>query len=97
MAHNQENIARAEAELAESESRSGGLAKQAEEQEARVAEIDRQIEELNASLNALLEQAQAMAEQAGGAHQMVSKLCVRIHKQSSPPYICNTKCNADFW
>ena len=32
--HNRENIQRAEAELAEAESRSGGLAKQAEEQEA---------------------------------------------------------------
>ena len=67
IAHNRENISRAEVELAEAESRSGGLARQAEEQEDRVAEIDRQIGELNDALAALLDKAQSMAEQAGGA------------------------------
>ena len=74
IAHNRENIQRAEAELAEAESRSGGLAKQAEEQEARVAEIDRRIGELNGALAALLETAQAMAEQAGGAQNEAARL-----------------------
>ena len=55
IAHNQENIDRAAAELAEADSRAGGLARQAEEQEARVAEIDRQIGELHDALDALLE------------------------------------------
>ena len=72
--HNRENIQRAEAELAEAESRSGGLAKQAEEQEARVAEIDRRIGELNGALAALLETAQTMAEQAGGAQNEAERL-----------------------
>ena len=57
--HNRENIQRAEAELA-----AGGepfrrpCESQAEEQEARVAEIDRRIGELNGALAALLETAQ---------------------------------------
>ena len=72
--HNRENIQRAEAELAEAESRSGGLAKQAEEQDARVAEIDRRIGELNGALAALLETAQTMAEQAGGAQNEAERL-----------------------
>ena len=74
IAHNQENIDRAAAELAEAESRSGGLARQAEEQEARVAEIDRQIGELHDALAVLLETAQAMAEQAGGAQTEAERL-----------------------
>ena len=74
VAHNRENIDRAQTELAEAESRSGGLARQAEEQEARVAEIDRRIGELNDALAALLEKAQAMAEQAGGAQTEAERL-----------------------
>ena len=74
IAHNQENIDRAAAELAEAESRSGGLARQAEEQEARVAEIDRQIGALHGALDDLLQQAQAMAEQAGGAQTEAERL-----------------------
>ena len=74
VAHNQENIERAQAELAEADSRAGGLAKQAEEQEARVAEIDRQMEALNGELDALLEQARAMAERAGGAQSEAEQL-----------------------
>ena len=74
VAHNRENIDRAQTELAEAESRSGGLARQAEEQEARVAEIDRQIGELNDALTALLDRARAMAEQAGGAQTEAERL-----------------------
>ena len=74
IAHNQENIQRAETELREADSRAGGLARQAEEQEARVAEIDRRIGELNRQLDGLLEQAKAMAEQAGGAQTEAERL-----------------------
>ncbi len=74
IAHNQENIDRSAAELAEADSRAGGLARQAEEQEARVAEIDRQIRALHGALDDLLQQAQAMAEQAGGAQTEAERL-----------------------
>ncbi|HJB31294.1 MAG TPA: chromosome segregation protein SMC [Candidatus Oscillibacter excrementavium] len=74
IAHNQENIDRSAAELAEADSRAGGLARQAEEQEARVAEIDRQIGALHGALDDLLQQAQAMAEQAGGAQTEAERL-----------------------
>ena len=74
IAHNQENIDRSAAELAEADSRAGGRARQAEEQEARVAEIDRQIGALHGALDDLLQQAQAMAEQAGGAQTEAERL-----------------------
>jgi chromosome segregation protein len=74
IAHQKENIQRAEAELEETDSRAGGLEKQAVEQEARIAEIDRETGELNAALDALLAQAKAAADQAGGAQSQAEAL-----------------------
>ena len=67
IAHHEENIRRAAQELAETENRTGGLAKQTQEQEERIAEIDAQIARLNQELDALLEKAREASEQAGGA------------------------------
>ena len=67
IAHHKENIDRAKRELEETGSRAGGLEKQAAQQDARVEDMDRRAAELNAALDALLEQARAAAEQAGGA------------------------------
>ena len=72
--HHQENIDRAEAELADQASRSGGLVRQAEEQEDQVRALEAQIAELNEALNALLEKAQAAAAQAGGAQSQAEAL-----------------------
>ena len=74
IAHNQENILRARTELAESDSRAGGLARQAAEQKERIAELDGCIETLEAELNALLARAQEAADQAGGAQSEVEAL-----------------------
>ena len=65
IAHNQENIELAQRELAERDSRAGGLQRQIEEQSARVAEIDGELETLEGELNALLEQARQASAQAG--------------------------------
>ena len=72
--HHQENIDRAEAELADQASRSGGLVRQAEEQEDQVRALEAQIAELNEALDALLEKAQAAAAQAGGAQSRAEAL-----------------------
>ena len=72
--HHQENIDRAEAELADQASRSGGLVRQAEEQEDQVRALEVQIAELNEVLDTLLEKAQAAAAQAGGAQSQAEAL-----------------------
>ena len=72
--HHQDNIDRAEAELADQASRSGGLVRQAEEQEAQVRELEAQIAGLNEALDALLEKAQEAAAQAGGAQSQAEAL-----------------------
>ncbi len=72
--HHQENIDRAESELADQASRSGGLVRQAEEQEDQVRALEAQIAELNEALDALLEKAQAAAAQAGGAQSQAEAL-----------------------
>ena len=72
--HHQENIDRAEAELADQASRTGGLVRQAEEQEDQVRALEAQIAELNEALDALLEKAQAAAAQAGGAQSQAEAL-----------------------
>ena len=74
IAHNRENIERARTELTESDSRTGSLERQAAEQEARVAEIDRRSAELEQALDELLSQAQAAADQAGGAQSRAEAL-----------------------
>ena len=74
IAHNEENIRRAEAELAETDSRAGGLHQQASEQEARIAEIDRALTQLGSDLEALLEKARIAAEQAGGQQSQAEAL-----------------------
>ena len=74
IAHHEENIRRATQELAETESRTGGLAKQAQEQEARIAEIDGRIAQINAQVEALLEKAREASEQAGGAQSEAEAL-----------------------
>ncbi len=74
VSHHQENIDRAEAELADQASRSGGLVRQAEEQEDQVRALEAQIAELNEALDALLEKAQAAAAQAGGAQSQAEAL-----------------------
>ena len=67
VAHNQENIARAEQELAEQSSRTGGLKKQIDEQAARIAEIDEKAAELSGTLDALLKKAEEATRRAGSA------------------------------
>ncbi len=66
IAHNQENIDRAQAELVESDSRAGGLAAQAAGEKARAQELSVRLEKLNEGLDALLERARAAAAEAGG-------------------------------
>ena len=74
IAHQQENIQRARAELEETDSRAGGLEAQAAEQENRIEEIDMEAAALNEALDALLAEARAAAEQAGGAGQNAESL-----------------------
>ena len=64
--HNQENIQRAQAELVESDSRAGGLARQSAEQEAHAAGLKARMTELEADLEALLARAREASAQAGG-------------------------------
>ena len=66
IAHNRENIDRAQAELVESDSRAGGLAAQSAQEKDRAEGLSRRLEELNKGLEALLEKARAAAAQAGG-------------------------------
>ncbi len=66
IAHNQENIDRAQAELVESDSRAGGLAAQAAGEKERAQELSVRLEKLNEGLDALLERARAAAAEAGG-------------------------------
>ena len=74
IAHHEENIRRATQDLTETENRTGGLARQTQEQEERIAEIDAQIARLNQELDALLEKAREASEQAGGAQSEAEAL-----------------------
>ena len=67
ISHNEENIRRAQEELAQTEGRAGSLEKQAEEQEERIRQLAEEIETVSAELEGLLAQAQAMAGEASGA------------------------------
>ncbi len=74
IAHNQENIQRAQTELVESDSRAGGLAAQSAEEKDRAEELSIRLEKLNEDLNALLDQARTAAAQAGGQQSEVEAL-----------------------
>ena len=74
IAHNQENIDRAERELREQSSRADGLSGQIAEQTERIAQIDRKLEEESAALSALLAQAQETAQAAGGKQSEAERL-----------------------
>ena len=74
IAHQTENIERATAELAETDSRAGSMETQAAEQDALAADLERQAAELNAALDALLAEARAAAEQAGGEQREAEAL-----------------------
>ena len=66
VAHNQENIRRAQMELVESDSRAGGLAAQSADEKDRAAGLEERLVALSAGLNALLERAREASAQAGG-------------------------------
>ena len=74
IAHQQENIHRAQTELEESANRTGGLEQQAAEQERRAGELAVETAALSAELDALLEKARQAAEQAGGAQSQAESL-----------------------
>ena len=65
--HNRENIERVKRELAEQNSRAGGLEKQVADADTRIAEIAAKAESLRAELKTLLCQAEEMSTKAGGA------------------------------
>jgi len=75
--HNEENIRRANAELAETDTRAGGLEQQAQEQDQQAEALCLQAEELETALNALLEKAKETAEQAGTAQAEAEALRAR--------------------
>ena len=67
ISHNEENIRRAQEELAQTEGRAGSLEKQAQEQEERLRVLAEEMETVSAALEELLTQAQEMAGEASGA------------------------------
>ena len=67
VSHNEDSLRRLEQELADSDSRRGNLQGQIDSQLARVAAIDRQMEQVQTELDDLLRQAQALADSAKGA------------------------------
>ena len=77
IAHQRENIQRAKEELDETENRSGGLVRQAEEEEARSAELSATLSEKSAALNALLEQAREASERADDVRGKLEALRAR--------------------
>ena len=74
IALNGENIRQAQSELAESNTRAGGLIRQAEERERRLEEIRHQTEELNRALNQLLDKARETADLTGSAQSQAESL-----------------------
>lgn len=77
IAHHQETMERAKAELAETDQRAGGLERQAADQERRIADIDARMETLGAALEELLGKARETAAQAGGAQSQAETLRAR--------------------
>ncbi len=74
IAHQEENIRRAQEELTETDSRNQSLEQQAAEQEARIAAIDEELRSLEAELDALLERAREASRQAGDAQARAEAL-----------------------
>ena len=74
ISHQQENIRQAQKTLAETDSRTGGLQRQAQEQEDRVEAITRELAQLTEELKALMEQARSAAEEAGGVRSQAERL-----------------------
>ncbi|MBR3570404.1 MAG: chromosome segregation protein SMC [Oscillibacter sp.] len=77
ISHQRDNIRRAREELDETESRTGGLARQAAELEARSEELSAALSERNAALNALLEQAREASERADDVRGRMEALRAR--------------------
>ena len=71
--HNQESIDRIRRELADTENRAGGLQSQVDEQLQRIAQIDENSAVLERELEALLHQAQQLADSAAGARSIKSR------------------------
>ena len=74
IAHNKENIRRAQEELAQTEGRAGSLEKQAEEQEDRIRQLAEDMKSVSAELEALMAQAREMASEASGVQSEAEAL-----------------------
>ena len=74
IAHNGENIRRAEEELAHTDDRAQGLEAQAGEQEERLTALEREMDDITAELEGLLAQARAAAEEGSAAQSGLEAL-----------------------
>ena len=74
IAHNGENIRRAEEELAHTDDRAQGLEAQAGEQEERLTALEREMDDITAELEGLLAQARAAAEEGSAAQSGLDAL-----------------------
>ena len=74
IAHNRENIERVKRELAEQNSRAGGLEKQIADADTRISEIAARTESLRTELETLLRQAEETSTKAGGAKDAAEAL-----------------------
>ena len=72
--HNNENIQRVRAEMAESTNRAGGLQEQIDGQLARIDAIESESVELQVALDALLEQARVLSESAAEGERTAESL-----------------------
>lgn len=77
IAHNRENIERAERELEEENSRAGGLEKQISDADTRISVITAKSKALNGELETLLRQAEEASAKAGGARNEAEALRAR--------------------
>ena len=74
IAHNRENIRRAEEELAHADDRAEGFESQAREQEAHLAALAEEMESISQALEDLLAQARSAAEEGSAAQSGVESL-----------------------
>ena len=72
--HNNENIQRVRAEMAENTNRAGGLQEQIDTQVAHIADMERQSGELNRAVEELLEQARVLSRSAAEGESTVESL-----------------------